>query len=91
MTSASEKKFLANLENQVGAIRRETLGLTQTDRELKNLVDLLPARGQVDINVIPRLQAIRDHMQRKLSERQAPFQGSTPKVLQYDAQGNRLQ
>ena len=73
MTTAAEKQFLADLATQVAEIKRATIGATQTDTELKGLVDSLPDKGQVDISVIPRLQAIKAKLNRKLTEREAVF------------------
>ena len=92
MTTPAEKKFLASLSFQVAEIKRAFIGAAQTDPELRGMLDLLPDKGQADVNVLPRLQAIRDYTSRKYGERQAPFQGgrggAAPKRIKLDAQGN---
>ena len=66
--TAEERKFLANFGVQVADLKRELIGKQQTIPEMKNLVDALPDKGNVDASVIATLEAIRDLM---VSKRQA--------------------
>ena len=50
---------------QVADLKRELIGKQQTIPEMKNLVDALPDKGNVDESVIATLEAIRDLMMTK--------------------------
>jgi hypothetical protein len=78
MTTAAEKEFLGSLSTQVNQLKTELIGKQRTVPELKDLVDLLPEKGQVDVSIVPRLRAIRTLLERKLAEREAVFGGAGP-------------